>query len=172
MKTIGVGVRRRDPKSPTLYLDYDGVLHPDEVYFVGGQVVLRMDGFSLFEWSSILEELLGPYPKVQILLATSWVRVVGFDEALSRLSAGLQRRVVGATWHPHVPRGWERYSRFEQIRGNVERHRHSRWLALDDDGAGWPPEYAGNLVLTDSLLGLGVVSAQTDLRTKLELLNQ
>lgn len=172
MQTKRGGMRQRDSKSPTLYLDYDGVLHPDEVYCVGGQVVLRMDGFSLFEWSPILEELLAPYPKLQIVLATSWVRVVGFDAALSRLPRGLQRRVVGATWHPHVPRGWERYSRFEQVRACVERHRHSHWIAIDDDGAGWPAEYRGNLVLTDSLLGLGVVSAQMDLREKLDLLHQ
>lgn len=172
MATKRTGIRQRDPKGTTLYLDYDGVLHPDEVYRVGGQIVLRMDGFSLFEWASILDKLLEPYPKLQIVLATSWVRVVGFDEALSRLPEGLQRRVVGATWHPHVPRGWERYSRFEQILGCVERHRHSRWLAVDDDGAGWPQDRRENLVLTDSLLGLGVVSAQMDLRAKLELLHR
>lgn len=166
------GIRQRDPAGPTLYLDYDGVLHPDEVYRVGGKIVLRMDGFSLFEWSSILEELLAPYPKLQIVLATSWVRVVGFEEALARLPDSLQRRVVGATWHAHVPRGWERYSRFEQILGCVERHRHSRWLALDDDGVGWPEECRDNLVLTDSQLGLGVVSAQADLQAKLEFLHR
>lgn len=76
--------------------------------------------------------------------------------------------------------GWKRnklgydsecYSRFEQIFGCVERHRHSRWLAVGDDGAGWPQDRRDNLVLTDSLLLLGVVSAQMDLRAKLELLH-
>jgi hypothetical protein len=27
-----------------LYLDFDGVLHPDEVYIVKGKVVLRAEG--------------------------------------------------------------------------------------------------------------------------------
>ena len=166
------GRRQRDARLPTLYLDYDGVLHPDEVYRVGKQIVLRMDGFALFEWGSILEMLVAPYPQLQIVLSSSWVRVVGFDDALARLPQGIQRRVVGATWHRHGPRGWEYLTRYEQIHRNVERHRHQRWLAIDDDGAGWPDELRGSLVLTDSLLGLGAVSAQQELAEKLGALHR
>ena len=39
----------RDPDVPVLFLDFDGVLHPDEVYRVGDKIVLKMDGFCLFE---------------------------------------------------------------------------------------------------------------------------
>ena len=81
MGTHTTGIRERVPRCPTLFLDFDGVLHPDEVYRVGGRIVLRVDGFSLFEWSSILDELLAPYPGTQIVLSTSWVRILGFDEA-------------------------------------------------------------------------------------------
>jgi hypothetical protein len=58
------------------------------------------------------------------------------------------------------------------IQRNVARHRHLRWLAIDDYGTGWADEHRSNLVLTDSLLGLGVASAQEDLREKLELLHR
>ncbi|NKA73639.1 hypothetical protein GO285_02999 [Ralstonia solanacearum] len=34
----------------TLFLDYDGVLHPDEVYYEYGKPVLRADG-ELFMWA-------------------------------------------------------------------------------------------------------------------------
>lgn len=166
------GRRQRHAQLPTLYLDFDGVLHPDEVYRVGKQIVLQMDGFSLFEWTSILEALIAPYRQLQIVPSSSWVRVVGFDDALARLPAGIQRRVVGATWHPYAPRGWEHLTRYEQIRRNVESHYHQRWLAIDDDGVGWPDENRANLVLTDSLLGLGAVSAQRDLAEKLEALHR
>lgn len=166
------GRQRRDPRLPALYLDYDGVLHPDEVYRVGEQIVLRMDGFSLFEWGSVLEMLVAPYPRLQIVLSSSWVRVVGFDDALARLPEGVQRRVVDATWHQHAQKGWEYLTRYEQIRRNVESHRHHRWLAIDDDGTGWPDEARANLVLTDSLLGLGAVSAQQELAEKLEALHR
>lgn len=170
METKRARMRQRDPNSPALYLDYDGVLHPDEVYRVGGQIVLAMDGFRLFEWSAILEELVSPYPKLQIVLATSWVRVVGFDEAYSRLPPSLQRRVVGSAWYPHVRRRWEYLTRYEQIQHDIERHRHQRWLAIYDDATGWPEGQRDKLVLTDSLLGLGSALAQDDLREKLALL--
>ncbi|MFX5057514.1 HAD domain-containing protein, partial [Acinetobacter baumannii] len=78
-----------------MFLDFDGVLHPDEVYRVGERIVLRMDGFSLFEWSEVLDELMEPYPALQIVLATSWVRQLGFDVARAYLPDSLQRRVVG-----------------------------------------------------------------------------
>ena len=172
MATKTAGIRQRDRKLPTLYLDYDGVLHPDEVFRVGGKIVLRMDGLSLFEWSTTLEELISPYPQMQIVLATSWVRVVGFDEARSHLSTGLQRRIVGATWHQQCTRTWESLTRYEQIQHDVERHRHQHWLAIDDDGVGWSTEYRDNLVLTDSLLGLGAVSVQDELREKLVALHR
>lgn len=166
------GIRQREPKLPTLFLDFDGVLHPDEVYRVGERIVLRMDGFSLFEWSEVLDELMEPYPALQIVLSTTWVRLLGFEVARSHLPESLQRRVVGATWHETAPRGWERLTRYEQIQLNVVQHRHARWLAIDDDGHGWSDEQRSNLVLTDSLLGLGAASAQDELRDKLALLCQ
>ena len=156
---------------PTVFLDFDGVLHPDEVYLVRGHPVLRMDGISLFEWSEILVESLEPYPKVQIVLSTSWVRLLGFEEASERLPEPLRKRVTGATWHATVPRRWTQMTRYEQVLHYIERHRTPRWLAIDDDGIGWPDKHRENLVLTDSLLGLGAASAQADLRDKLQRLH-
>lgn len=156
---------------PTVFLDFDGVLHPDEVYLVRNQPVLRMDGFSLFEWSGILAESLDPYPAVQLVLSTSWVRLLGFEEALQYLPGPLRQRVTGATWHATVPRRWTQMTRYEQVLHGIERHRPSRWLAIDDDGIGWPDKHRENLVLTDSLLGLGVTSAQAELRDKLQRLH-
>ena len=167
-----VGLRRRESHHPALFLDFDGVLHPDAAYREGGRVVLRADGIQLFEWVGVLEDLLAPYPTLQVVLSTSWVRVLGFDVAYSHLSERIRRRVVGATWYRTAPRRWNRLSRYEQIRHTVERHRYARWLAVDDDGAGWADEHRGNLVLTDPLLGLGVDRAQQDLREKLEWLHR
>lgn len=165
-------IRQRAPQVPTLFLDFDGVLHPDEVYRVGGKIELWMDGVSLFEWAPVLEDLLAPYPNLQIVLSTSWVRVLGYDEACSWLSEILRQRVVGATWHRHGPRGWEYLSRFEQIHRNVARHGHGKWLAIDDNGDGWADEHRERLVLTDSQLGLGAVTAQDELREKLAWLHR
>nr|WP_161493365.1 HAD domain-containing protein [Zoogloea sp. LCSB751] len=157
----------RDPDVPVLFLDFDGVLHPDEVYRVGDKIVLRMDGFCLFEWASLLEDILAPYPSLRIVLSTSWARVLGVGEARSWLAEGLRRRVISATWHAHCPRGWELFPRYAQILGDVKRHAHRRWLAIDDSGEGWPSEHRDRLVLCDPLLGLGAVAVQNELRSKL-----
>lgn len=163
--------RRRDPDVPILFLDFDGVLHPDEVYRVGGKIVLKMDGFCLFEWAPILEAILAPYPSLKVVLSTSWARGLGVGEARSWLTEGLRKRVIGATWHAHCPRGWELFPRYAQILGDVKRHAHRRWLAIDDDGEGWPAEQRHNLVLCDPLLGIGTEAAQNELRSKLAWLH-
>lgn len=166
------GIRQREPQRPTLFLDFDGVLHPDSVYREGGRIILRADGFQLFQWVTILDELLAPYPALQLVLSTTWVRVLGFNTARSQLPERLARRVVGATWHETAPRRWPNLTRYEQIRYAVERHRHTRWLAIDDDGAGWSNEHLANLILTDPKLGLGASTAQQDLRDKLDWLHR
>ena len=163
---------RNSRNKPTVFLDFDGVLHPDEVYLVRNQPVLRMDGISLFEWSEILAESLAPYPAIELVLSTSWVRLLGFEEALQYLPGPLRQRVTGATWHATVPRRWTQMTRYEQVMHCIERHRTTRWLAIDDDGAGWAEKHLPNLLLTDSLLGLGQSDAQSDLRTKLEWLDR
>ena len=55
-----------------LYLDFDGVLHPDEVYIVKDKVVLRAEG-RLFMWADRLAEALADRPAVRVVLSTSWV---------------------------------------------------------------------------------------------------
>ena len=45
-----------------LYLDYDGVLHDDAVYWHPKHgIYMGTQNRVLFEWTSILEELLAPY---------------------------------------------------------------------------------------------------------------
>lgn len=68
-----------------LFLDYDGVLHPDSAHLIRGSPVLRAEG-ELLMWMPILEDILEPYPDVSIVLSTSWVRVLGFSRARDYLS--------------------------------------------------------------------------------------
>jgi len=153
---------------PVLFLDFDGVLHPDEVYRVRGQIVLRRDGISLFEWAPLLAEALAPHPSVRIVLSTSWVRVVGFDEARKRLLPPLRERVVGATWHSQLNQDWWfSISRYEQIAGYTKRHSVTRWLALDDDVTIWGEEHLERLIETDSTLGLAQPGKLDELKQKL-----
>jgi len=145
-----------------LYLDYDGVLHPDAVYLdARNQVYLRGYG-TLFEHAALLEALLAPYPLLKIVLSTSWVRIKGFDRARRRLPQGLRERVIGATWHSrfmqdHQMLDWwvSQSSRYEQIRRDVERRQPGDWMALDDDERGWRPSEVRHLVACDPMRGLG-----------------
>ena len=140
-----------------LYLDYDGVLHHENVrrHPRRGIYLDAPPEFTLFQHAPLLEALLQPFPDVRIVLSTSWVRAIGYSRAVKRLPPGLQTRVIGATYHScmhewtfaMLPRG-------VQVLDDVERRAPKDWLALDDDGSGWPKEHAQRLVLTDERLGL------------------
>lgn len=156
---------------PTLFLDYDGPLHPDEVYLIKGKIVLKADGVALFEYAPLLEQALAPFPQVKLVLATSWVKALGFDQAKAYLPAGLQTRVTGATYHSKMPREWwSSMTRYEQIAAYVREHGVQRWLALDNDDEGWPETLRNRLVHVDDWLGVFEARAQQELQTKLEAL--
>lgn len=160
-------------EGPVLYLDFDGVLHPDEVYRVRGRIVLQCDGMNLFEWAPLLAEHLEPYPDVRIVLSTSWVRVLSFKEARAWLPDALGSRVIGATWHSAMDQfWWQNLSRYQQICLHAKRHRISRWLAIDDDTEGWPDDSREQLVHTDSMLGIATPDTRAMLLRKLEYLSK
>lgn len=167
-----------------LFLDYDGVLHPDAAYLVGGRPVLRAEG-ELFMWAPILVELLHPYPDLQIVLSTSWVRVLGFSRARDYLPVELRSRVIGGTWHSAMGRHAEgshrtdhnwfaESSRYEQIARYVSRAgaRASNWLAIDDDAEGWDDTLRARLVETEGETGLSSLLTEDELRAKLRLLQE
>ena len=75
-----------------LYLDFDGVLHHESVYFnkKGPYIKTNSAGWGqcpyvLFQYAPLLVELLAPYPAVKIVLSTSWARVYGCYGAVKRL---------------------------------------------------------------------------------------
>jgi hypothetical protein len=79
-------IYQRD-NSCILYLDFDGVLHDEEVYWHPKHgIYLRTPGRMLFEWEPILEKLLSSHPNIKIVLSTSWVPMRSFNYAKSRLS--------------------------------------------------------------------------------------
>lgn len=129
---------------PVLYLDFDGVLHHEEVWrhpkrgiYIPQHVA---PGRTLFEWSFYLEQALAPFPSVRIVLSTSWVCERSFNFARKQLTPVLQQRVVGATFHRrlHIKRDFADMSRGMQIWSDVVRRCPSGWVALDDDTFGWP----------------------------------
>ena len=60
-----------------------------------------------------------------------------------------------------VPRG-------QEVWRDVMRRRPTQWVAIDDDGDGWPIEAAGRLVLCDGSVGIGSATTQRELSCALE----
>lgn len=159
-----------------LFLDFDGVLHPDAVYLTSRGVELRAEG-ELFMWAPVLVEALAPHQDVQIVLSTSWARNLGFHRARSVLPAALQARVIGATWHSAMGKGWPDFipwdaqTRYEQIQSYLSRlSAPANWLAIDDDDRGWPDVDRNRLIFTIPNLGLSAPNTTAELDKKLEAL--
>lgn len=172
-----------------LLLDYDGVLHPSEVYrnprtgrlFLDEALV--RENHSLFEHALLLEHLLDESGvDVKIVLSTSWVRVLrNFSRTKRYLPDGLQQRVIGATWHTRMSKTmgamdsdpmalpFTSMTRCQQIVDHCERNQiaDTEWVAIDDDDAGWAEHLLDNLVHTDEVLGLGKPETQQELLRKL-----
>ena len=158
-----------------VYLDFDGVLHPDAVYSPRNRPLeLRAPG-QLFMHAHVLVDAVAPYPELKIVLSTSWVWALGFKKTLKKMPAELAAKVVGATY----PSGYETFqsmTRFQQIKGHVYRNGVKHWIAIDDLHSAsqlntWSNEALNRLVLTDGMKGLGCSETQTDLKMKLQQLS-
>lgn len=149
-----------------IFLDFDGVLHPDEVYLKKGVPTLVGPGH-LFMWAGELEQILAPYPNVGLVLSTSWCVHRGYKRARAALPASLQERVIGSTWHSQMNRAefLDRMPRFHQILGWLARcnPKPRRWVAIDDDGAGWAEMNLDMLIHTNGATGLSDPSVQDQL---------
>lgn len=134
-----------------LYLDFDGVLHHENVLWhpKKGAYLCAPAGYTLFQHADLLASLLEPHPTVKIVLSTAWVRSYGCANTAKRLPDGLRRRVIGATFHSHMdeplfvdtPRG-------VQVWRDVVRRNPKDWLALDDDYTDWPTWCLNNYIQT------------------------
>jgi len=154
-----------------IYLDFDGVGHPGEVWYERGmrQPSLRAPGHELFESMPVFEAAIAPYPRVKVVLSTSWVQALGFEQARGFLSESLRSRVIGATYDPESPDAWRfsRLRRYDVIEQDVRRRKPQRWLAVDDDAIGWPAGELAALALTPTNLGLACPVAQAQLHSRL-----
>ncbi len=166
---------------PTLFLDFDGVLHADPVFLEvrTGKPVLDPEFGILFEWAPALDRILSWFAPVQIVLSTTWAARLGFEEARAYLPAGLASRVVDCVWRKDeylvnglTPSHFHQMYRFEQIEQYVKRKGLTNWLAIDNDARGWPADQRHRLVKTEDYTGLSTAPAQGDLNAKLTLLTK
>lgn len=136
----------------TVFLDFDGVTHPDPCY--PENVFCRMP---------LIEEVLFEFPRVEIVISSSWRDHHDLDDLQTFFSDSLKPRIVGVTpsikrpspaWLPgHIPqfeREWEIESWMEE-----NRHWGARWLAIDDRPYWFRPE-STNLLVTDPSYGFSI----------------
>lgn len=155
-----------------LYLDYDGVLHNEDVRWHPRRgAYMHPAGFQLFEHAALLDELLAPFQDLDIVLSTSWVRKYGCHQSAMRLPPGLRRRVIGATFHSAMDRGeFAELARGQQVCEDAHRRRPATWFALDDVDEGWPAELRDRVVLTDTALGISPAETVRRIQANLQRL--
>lgn len=156
-----------------LYLDFDGVLHHENVLWHPriGAYLSAPDGYVLFQHTELLERLLAPYPAVQIVLSTSWVRRYGCTKAAKNLRPALRSRVIGATFHSRMDeQQFSELPRGMQVWTDVQRRKPRDWLALDDDHQHWPEWCRDKLVRTHDTHGISAPNVEAEFRQKLALM--
>ncbi|PVX83666.1 HAD domain-containing protein [Paraburkholderia unamae] len=164
-------IRPRVRGGVVLYLDFDGVLHPEDVWRRPGTgpYVASPPGHTLFEHTELLSRCLEPYPELRIVLSTSWVRVFrSVRKVAGRLPLALRMRVVGATFHRAMNPAWFRsVPRGMQVWGDVCRRQPAAWIALDDDEVSWPTVCRSQLIHTHPILGISAPAVLAELEARL-----
>jgi hypothetical protein len=132
-----------------LFLDFDGVLHPDPCF----------DPLRLFEQLPRLEAVLAEFPETEIVLSTNWRSQRGPAQWSDLLGPNIAARVVGATPHfssfaaPARLMPYPRHAECVQWLLNQEAV-DREWIALDDRPSLFAPD-CDRLIECDSAHGLG-----------------
>lgn len=157
-----------------LFLDFDGVLHhenvtlrpchpaerrhlkPVESRFLTHDGKLAK-GEKLFEHADRLADILAPFPRVQIVISSSWREHFRPGKLMSFLPEALASRVIGQT--PVYDKFGGVGSRLLEVLAYLEGNglADQSWIALDDqaqlfwDDTENPPD---NLIITNACAGI------------------
>ncbi|MBK1683114.1 HAD domain-containing protein [Rhodoferax fermentans] len=155
-----------------LFLDFDGVLHHENVRISNGSgpFLVAPERYQLFQHAELLAQLLAPYPQVQIVLSTSWAVHYGVAKAAKRLPPELQARVIGGTFHSRYMRkdDFQALPRGKQVIADAHRRQPRDWLALDDAEDGWSGPYERHWVQTHQYEGVSAPEVLAIFKQKLE----
>lgn len=128
---------------PTIFLDFDGVLHGESEV-----------GSRPFNKLPLLEDALGKTDSdFQIVISSSWRFHYSLDELRVNLGS-LKNYVVGVT--PEVTAGAE--FRYREVMEIVEAYDLADWIAIDDADYAFPRR-CENLIRCDPRTGLTPVDA-------------
>lgn len=159
-------------KELVLFVDFDGVLHNENVRWDPGRglYLAAPARYSLFQHAELLREVLAPHPEVAIVLSTHWVRLYGFSQTAKHLPHALRERIIGATFSPEMPHLKDALAampRGLQVLSDVQRRQPRDWLAIDDDVIGWPEAHLHQLIQSDPYEGISAPAVLQELKRKL-----
>ena len=118
-----------------IFLDFDGVLHPDAVYARSNKHLELKALGALFMHAPVLINALVPFPEAQIILSTSWVRMLLYGRTLKKMP-DLRKRVAGATLHKGMrqsdgdPFSW--MTTYELIKSHIKPNGVKNLIAFDN----------------------------------------
>ncbi|WP_408415564.1 HAD domain-containing protein [Paraburkholderia caledonica] len=156
--------------APTIYLNYGGVLNR-------GHGILDELGNTtldtcrpLLEYAPYLVDVLTPYPKVQIVLTTSWLHSLGAGKTIALLPDELRHRVVGTTLGtpPRICEFRDGTAKTMSVIRHAAKYFLTTWLAIDDEAWGVPSGFEQHFLHTKSDTALGASTARRQLREWLE----
>lgn len=161
-----------DNATPTLFVDFDGTLHVGNAYIDDAGEITLDTGRRLLEFAPLLAELLAPYPKVEIVLTTSWARRLPEERVIAYLPPELRPRVVGTTSSIKPRRSYvlDGTERTHVITSYAYGKRLKHWLAIDDGVFGAerfgrePGELTDHFLLLDPTRGISDESALQRIR--------
>ena len=131
--------------SKLLFLDFDGVLHPN--FSQERDYFCRID--------LLIEALGSETTELEVIISSSWRFHHSFDQILGYLPQALQGIVSGAT--PEVEPG--RHQRYREICAYLlQYNRTPNWRALDDDVNEFPKDFKW-LISCNGRVGLDEESA-------------
>ena len=114
-----------------LFLDFDGVLHPNGCW---------RDRH--FEYLPNLEQVLRDLPAVQVVISSTWRHAESLDQLRSRFSPDVRHRIVGVTPSWRDLGGTHQAARQRECEAWLASQLASRataWLAVDDTAAYFDP---------------------------------
>ena len=108
----------------TLFLDFDGVLHPN---------LPRPD--QRFHLAPMLADAVKAI-QVDVVISSSWRFHGGLSALVATLPSALRERIVDTTGPAIIGR----FARWQEIRAWVDRNGAADWRALDDSVFEFPPD--------------------------------
>ena len=137
-------------KNKYLFLDFDGVLHPDRYSLSNYDPDRVFRNNDIFSQAPILAALLTEYP-CQVIISSSWRFTHSIDEMKEKLPKGIAKNVAGVTGDAYVGP----HPRYNEIKEYLTSRNKSlfSWRALDDSKLEFP-NGCTDLILCDPNTGI------------------